>query len=252
MSAPRPVPVLAVPVRDLATRLARGWAGVPRSATGLKSDPSPDPAPGPNSAPAADFAPGPDSAPGPDTASPPGSAPARAWATARGWAATQADAYRAPSGDPRPLGGYVSALAAYGGFVGATTAAAKATGRSVPHALPTPWEVLLLGTATQKLARTLTKAAVTSPLRAPFTVYEGPGNHGEVMEAVRYHGGVRHTVGELLTCPFCMAQWAATAMLAGRVFAPRATRLLMTLMAAVTVADGLQSGYDALRQSVEN
>ena len=48
---------------------------------------------------------------------------------------------------------------------------------------------------------------MTSPLRAPFTRFEGASGHAEVAEEVREHGGVKHAVGELLTCPFCLAQW---------------------------------------------
>jgi len=55
--------------------------------------------------------------------------------------------------------------------------------------------------------------------------------------------GVRHAVGELLTCPFCMAHWIATAFGFGFVLAPDATRLVASVLAAEAGADFLQFAY---------
>jgi len=40
-----------------------------------------------------------------------------------------------------------------------------------------------------------------------------------VMESVRGHGP-QHAVGELISCPFCLGLWTATALTAGMVYAP--------------------------------
>lgn len=64
-----------------------------------------------------------------------------------------------------------------------------------------PWDVILLAAGTHKLSRTISKDSVTAPLRAPFTRYVDRGGPAEVMEEVRATGGLRHSVGELLTCP---------------------------------------------------
>ncbi len=53
--------------------------------------------------------------------------------------------------------------------------------------------------------------------------------------------GIRHAVGELITCPFCTAQWVATAYAAGLVFAPHATRLAGATMTAVVARTGCNS-----------
>jgi hypothetical protein len=84
----------------------------------------------------------------------------------------------------------------------------------------------------------MTKATVTSVLRAPFTRFEGPAGAAEVNESVR-GDGVRHAAGELVTCPFCSGVWIASAFTAGLVFAPRATRLVATTLSAVAVSDWL-------------
>jgi len=150
------------------------------------------------------------------------------------------------SGEDRPLGSYVVTMAVYGGLVGGLAALARLTGRRPPKVRP--WDLALMTIATHKIARTLTKDPVTSPLRAPFTKYEGTSGPAELAEEVR-GAGARHAVGELITCPFCTAQWVATAYAAGLVFAPGATRLAGVTMTAVAGADWLQLGYARLQQA---
>jgi hypothetical protein len=148
--------------------------------------------------------------------------------------------------EERPLGGYLAVLGVYGGITGALALAARAL-RITPPRLDVA-DTVLLSVATHKLSRLLTKDAVTSPLRAPFTRYEEPAGEGELMESVR-GDGVRHAAGELVTCPFCLAVWVATGLTAGMVFAPRLTRLVCTTLTAVAVSDGLQLAYDNAKES---
>ena len=58
--------------------------------------------------------------------------------------------------------------------------------------------LLLLGVATHKLSRLISKDWVTSPIRAPFTTYEEPASASEVSERPRGHG-MQLALGELLT-----------------------------------------------------
>jgi hypothetical protein len=174
----------------------------------------------------------------------------RAGRTIRSWAQNQADAYRSQTDDPRPLAGYVRALTTYGATVTAITALARVTGHSAPQRV-TPWDVMLTGLATHKLSRIIAKDSVTTPLRAPFTVYDQPQGDAEVHEQVREHGNWKHAVGELLTCPFCLAQWIATGFATGYVFAPGFTRLAAAVLASVGVSDFLQVGYAGLQKVCE-
>jgi hypothetical protein len=167
---------------------------------------------------------------------------------ATNWAERQADAYR--HGEQRPMRGYVGAMGVYSALVGAAAVAARLLGKHAP-ARTTPWDVVLLGVATQKLSRLLARDPVTSPLRAPFVKYEGTAGPGEVSEQVREHGDVKHAVGELSSCPFCMAQWVATGFVTGTVLAPRATRLAATTFAAIAVSDTLQLAYAALENAAQ-
>ncbi|MDX3095554.1 DUF1360 domain-containing protein [Streptomyces sp. ME19-03-3] len=134
----------------------------------------------------------------------------------------------------RPLGAFVTLMAAYGGALGAVAGAARLAGRTVPE--PTPWDVLLLAGATHRLSRLITKDAVTSPLRAPFTRFEGTAGPSETAEEVR-GSGARKAVGELVTCPFCTSLWIVTGCAAGLVFAPGPTRLAAGALSALTLSD---------------
>jgi len=159
----------------------------------------------------------------------------------------EADAYRA--GEDRPLGGYVATMATYAASVATLVGAGALAGRRLPERV-SPWDLTLVGVATHKLSRLVAKDTVTAPLRAPFTEFAGPQGQGELQEEVRGHG-VRHAVGELLTCPFCLAQWVATGFAAGLVFAPRATRLVATTFTAVALSDALQNVYAYLQKQAE-
>jgi hypothetical protein len=88
---------------------------------------------------------------------------------------------------------------------------------------------------------------VTAILRAPFTEFEEPAGEGEVNERA-VGTGLRHAVGELLTCPFCVAQWVATALVAGSLAAPDLTTAAVSICATARLSDYLQLTYGLLRQ----
>jgi hypothetical protein len=148
-------------------------------------------------------------------------------------------------GEHRPLRGYSKALTAYAGAVLGLAVSGRRLGVRVPDRMPVG-DMALLAVMTFRTSRLLTKSAVASPLRAPFTTFEKSGGTGEVVENVREDGDL-HAVGELLTCPFCLAQWIATTSVAAYVAAPRQTRLAATVMCVAAASDVLQLAYDDLR-----
>lgn len=160
----------------------------------------------------------------------------------------EARAYRGHA--DRPLGGYLAVMTGYGILVGLATLAAALTGRTLPERVAKE-DLVIVALGTHKLSRTLTKDAVTSPLRAPFTRYEGTGGPAEVMEEVRKPSGLRHSLGELLSCPFCLDMWVVTAFTFGLVFAPRVTRVVAGAFAALSGADFLQLAYAKAQQITE-
>ena len=144
-------------------------------------------------------------------------------------------------GEDQPLAGRITLVAAFGASLAAATLAARATGRQPPER-PHPADVLMVGVATHKLSRLLTKSKATSFVRAPFTEFEHPKGHGEVEERPRGRGA-RRAVGELLVCPYCLSQWISAGFAAGLVLAPRATRLIAATYSAQALADFLQLVY---------
>src|SRR5437764_3771455 len=90
-------------------------------------------------------------------------------------------------GQDRPLAGYAGTMSVYAAVVGLIAGTARLTGRAVPDEL-TPADVALSAAATHKLSRLLAKDPVTSPLRAPFTTYEGTSAPAELQEEVKGHG----------------------------------------------------------------
>ena len=111
-------------------------------------------------------------------------------------------------------------------------------------------DLLVLGLAAQKISRVVTRDRVTSPLRAPFTKYEGSTGAGEVEQEPR-GTGLRKAIGELITCPYCLSTWVASGLIYGFVFNPRITRIVASIFAVSSVADFAQHGYAKLKESNE-
>ncbi|KES06002.1 hypothetical protein BU52_16415 [Streptomyces toyocaensis] len=148
------------------------------------------------------------------------------------------------AGSDRPLRGYVAAMAAFGVYTAGWATVVRTRGRPLPDR-PLPWDVVLTSVATFRLSRLLSKASVTSPLRAPFTTFVGPQGPAELHEEAQADDR-RATVGELVTCPFCVSVWVASTLTAGQLLWPRATRTTMGALTALAGADALQLAYGAL------
>jgi hypothetical protein len=143
-----------------------------------------------------------------------------------------------------PVQAFAGLMGVYAAFVAAGAVAVRR--RGLPER-PAWSDVALVAVATHRLSRLITKAPVTSPLRAPFTRYEGVSGSAELKEEVR-GTGARKAVGELLTCPFCISQWLATGFTFGLVLAPRGTRMAAAVLTSVTAADFLQFARCAAEQ----
>ncbi|MFZ3393764.1 DUF1360 domain-containing protein [Rhodococcus sp. DT1] len=150
----------------------------------------------------------------------------------------------------RKLGGYVATLLLYGLFVGVVAVLTAVTPRRLPGRL-TVRDLVVSAAAAHKLSRTVTKTSVTRPLRAPFTKPGEKGGPGEVMDRPAGRAGLKHSIGELLTCPFCFDVWAITAVTVGRVFAPAATVVVVDALTALTGADFLHLAYARAQQMAE-
>jgi hypothetical protein len=150
--------------------------------------------------------------------------------------------YAAARPDHAPLGGYLTLASVFGVALTGGLVAAPLRGRELPRL--GGGDLVLIGVATHKVSRLITKDRVTSFLRAPFTRYQEATGHGEVAEEAR-GTGLQKALGELLICPYCIALWVAGGFLVGTVHAPRVTRLLAGMWTAHAVADFVQLGYSA-------
>ncbi|MDX6301524.1 MAG: hypothetical protein QOF53_2738 [Nocardioidaceae bacterium] len=136
---------------------------------------------------------------------------------------------------------YLGAMSLFGAGWAAVAAALAKTGTPAPERYAVS-DLLIGGLATHKFTRLVSKEGVTTPIRAPFTVYEGEAGDAEVNERPRDEHP-QHTIGELLTCPFCLAPWVASAYVAGLMLAPRAARTWAATFSVVAASDLMQQVY---------
>ena len=154
----------------------------------------------------------------------------------------EANAYRGD--EPRPLGGLLAIIGAYLTFVAIGAAWVTRKGRWPKYLR---LDDLALGVvATHRMSILLARDTIASPVRAPFTRFEGPAGEGRLKEEVRGTGW-RKAVGELLTCPFCLAQWTATLWAFAFLLFPRPTRMAATVLTTVTGASWLHRIDDKLK-----
>lgn len=150
--------------------------------------------------------------------------------------------YAPPEKRP-PFGPYLAFMGFFASLVGAALTLAGRRGRELPATIDAG-QLLLVGTASHKVSRLIAKDKVTSPLRAPFTELKGTGGPAELEERSR-GTGLRKAIGELLVCPFCLDLWVVAAFSIGLLFAPRVTRFVASMFAALTVSDFFQIAYRA-------
>ncbi|MEV6834073.1 DUF1360 domain-containing protein [Streptomyces sp. NPDC051133] len=140
-----------------------------------------------------------------------------------------------------PLAGYAALASVFAAGAGTFALVARRRGVRLPQEVP-PWDVALLGAATYKTARVLTRDKITSFVRAPFTRRSGDGEASEVIDEPR-GSGLRRAIGDLVACPFCTSAWTAGALVCSYAAAPRLTRLVCGGFGALTVADWLQYAW---------
>jgi hypothetical protein len=147
--------------------------------------------------------------------------------------------------DEQLLAEYAALLAFYVATVAALTGTAVKQDR-----LPRKFGLLdlaLLGVATHKLSRLVAKDRITSIIRAPFVNYIRSAGAAEVEEEPRGRG-IQRGIGQLISCPYCIGPWCATALGFGFVFAPRVMRFLAGILASVAMSDFLHRAYLATRE----
>ncbi|MFD3762515.1 DUF1360 domain-containing protein [Streptomyces sp. NPDC058622] len=150
----------------------------------------------------------------------------------------------------RSHSGHLGAMAGFAGYAAGWIVLQRRTGRPRP-APPSPWDLALTATATFRLSRLIAKATVTRPVRAPFTRVDGAGAPAELNETPREEPG-RETVGELISCPFCLSVWIVTTFTGAHTIWPEATRTVTGALTALTLSDALQFGHSALSKRADS
>lgn len=138
--------------------------------------------------------------------------------------------------DHRPFGTYFLLTATFNVAAWSLGAALGRRGR-----LPLG-DVLLLGAATHEASRIVSKERVTRTIRRPFTEVKEDGHEEPKPE------GPRRALGELLTCPYCLAPWIALALSGAYLLSPRVTRTYCTVLSIATLSDFLQRASSLLNQ----
>ena len=140
-----------------------------------------------------------------------------------------------------PHAAYAAIMGTFVGAVAFVDLLARRLDRSTdPH---TPFDLVVLGLATFKAARTLADDEVTSFLREPFVV--GTPSDPDDERPVQT-GTARQAVGELVTCSRCVGTWVAAGIAGVDLLAPRFGRVLGWSLALGGVNDWLQAGFAAL------
>jgi Protein of unknown function (DUF1360) len=107
-------------------------------------------------------------------------------------------------------------------------------------------DLAVLGLATFKAARTISRDEVTSFLREPFVEGEAHEGGEEPLET----GDMRQAIGELVTCSRCIGTWVAAGLGTAQILTPRFGRLLTWTLAAGGLNDWLQAGFAGLTKRV--
>jgi hypothetical protein len=156
------------------------------------------------------------------------------------------DIFEGYGGEQETLPPYAALAGVFNLILAVFFLAVKRSGRPLPERIGIR-DIALLGVATHKLSMLVAQDAVTSPLRAPFTELEEKRSPKSMDEKPR-GTGLRRSIGELLTCKFCVGQWVASFFTYGLVLAPAATRLVASIFAIVAVSDHLHQTYKALME----
>ena len=112
---------------------------------------------------------------------------------------------------------------------------------------PPSRDLFLLGVATFRLSRLISKDRVTAVFRLPF-VYEGRGeeNLEGTVEEPKAESGWRQDIGQLVTCPWCTSVWAGLFNASLLVFFPRIGRYFLLTVASSGMSELLDPVFPLL------
>ena len=137
---------------------------------------------------------------------------------------------------PTSRSDYALLSATYMSLLGGLAFASQRKGRGelIPQG-----EIVPLAAATFAMSKLVVHEKVETWMRAPF-VEERPEGRRPKGRRLRY------AIGELLTCTRCTGAWSALALVGLRMHAPRAGRVVTTVLATSAGNDFAQSAFSLL------
>jgi len=132
---------------------------------------------------------------------------------------------------------YMALNAVFGALLaGVVVAARERTRRSEPL---TSRDLAVTGAATFALSKVIARERIGTWVREPFVEEEEDGG--------RPRGrGIRHAVGELLTCTRCVGAWSALGLVGLRLTSPATGRVVNDVLAVSAMNDWLQASFKLL------
>ena len=131
---------------------------------------------------------------------------------------------------------YMALNAVFGALLaGVVVAAREGTRRSEPL---TSRDLAVTGAATFALSKVIARERIGTWVREPFVEEEDGG---------RPRGrGIRHAIGELLTCTRCVGAWSALGLVGLRLTSPATGRVVNDVLAVSAMNDWLQASFKLL------
>jgi hypothetical protein len=141
-----------------------------------------------------------------------------------------------PTDPPTDPNDYMALNAVFGALLaGVVVAARERTRQSEPL---TSRDLAVTGAATFALAKVIARERIGSWVREPFVEEEDGG---------RPRGrGLRHAVGEMLTCTRCVGAWSALGLVGLRLTSPATGRVVNDVLAVSAMNDWLQASFKLL------
>ena len=132
---------------------------------------------------------------------------------------------------------YMALNAVFGALLaGVVLAAREGTRNSEPL---TSRDLAVTGAATFALSKVIARERIGTWVREPFVEEEEDGG--------RPRGrGLRHAVGELLTCTRCVGAWSALGLVGLRLTSPATGRVVNDVLAVSAMNDWLQASFKLL------
>ena len=156
-------------------------------------------------------------------------------------AATRDSLNGSPAEAPTEPHDYAALNAVFGALLaGVIVAARERTEKRDPL---TTRDLAITGAATFALAKVIARERMGTWVREPF-VDEDDGRQPRGR-------GIRHAVGELVTCTRCVGAWSALGLVGLRLTNPAAGRVVNDVLAVSAMNDWLQAGFKLLCAQAE-